>query len=122
MILSRFSRKTAFLLLLGCASCSVATSSTTADEAANVSSGIHPNIVGFRPMRLGGGGYVVDLDTSRDGKTVVARTDVHGAYRWDRQANAWQQLVTAQSMSTEDHLVGTGNAIGVYAIRVAPTD
>jgi photosystem II stability/assembly factor-like uncharacterized protein len=85
-------------------------------------SGVDPDTPGFRPIRIGGGGYVADLDASLDGSTIVARSDVHGAYIWSDGERSWKQLVTAASFPPGDRYLGTGNAVGVYAVRVAPSD
>ena len=117
------SRLLSTLFVLTCIGCSAA--SSTADTpsvqqlAAAAAAAEAP---GFRPLRLGGGGYVVDLDFSRDGRTRVARTDVHGAYIWDEPAKEWRQLITATSLPVGDPLIRAGSGIGVYAIRVAPSD
>jgi hypothetical protein len=71
-------------------------------------------------MNIGGGGFVVDVASSPDGKTLLARTDVYGAYIWEGQAARWIQLVTASSLPADDPLLLTGGGIGVYAVGVAP--
>ena len=102
---------------LGCSAANSAGDSPSALQAAAAA-----NAPGFRPLRLGGGGFAVDLDFSRDGRTRIVRTDVHGAYLWDERAAEWKQLINAVSLPAGDPLVRGGSAIGVYAIRVAPSD
>ena len=68
----------------------------------------------WRPVAIGGGGWVTGMDIAPDG-TMVARTDTYGAYLWT--GSSWQQLVTAASMPN-----GTASAHGVYEIRVAASD
>ena len=100
-------------------------SCTAADsprESAPQNAVAQSNERGFQPLRLGGGGFVVDLDFSPDGRTRIVRTDVHGAYIWNGDASEWKQLVTAGSLPPGDPLIRGGTGIGVYAIRVAPSD
>lgn len=111
------------LFVLVCISCSAASSTAEAPTAQQIAAATAAaDVPGFRPVRLGGGGFVVDLDFSRDGRTRIARTDVHGAYIWEETAAEWSQLVTATSLPAGDPLVRAGGGIGVYAIRVAPSD
>ena len=72
----------------------------------------------WRPLRIGGGGYITSLDIAPDGSTRVIRTDTYGAYLWDAAKSEWRQLVTASSMPAP-HLEADYNT-GVYEIRVAP--
>lgn len=75
----------------------------------------------WRPVRIGGGGFITGLDFDATGKTMVARADVHGAYIWDAAADEWRQLVSAASMP-EQFRVQRGVNQGVYEITVAPGD
>ncbi|WP_223806609.1 sialidase family protein [Novosphingobium sp. LASN5T] len=75
----------------------------------------------WRPVAIGGGGFITGLSADDAGKTWVARTDVYGAYRWDAAADRWVQLVSARSMPQEN-VVQAGAAAGVYEIVVAPGD
>src|SRR5690349_13389665 len=100
----------AALTLPLCAACSAAGSAAQTNED---STGINPDEPGFRPIRIGGGGFVVDLDASPDGQTLLARTDVHGAYIWDEQLKSWRQLITPTSLPAGDPLIKGGTAIGV---------
>lgn len=54
----------------------------------------------WRPLLLGGGGWVVGLDISNDGQ-IIARTDTYGAYLYDKAANLWSQLVTIDRLPRE---------------------
>lgn len=111
------------LFILSCIACSAASSTAESPSAAQIAAAeAAAAIPGFRPLRLGGGGFVVDLDFSPDGRTRLVRTDVHGAYIWDEPSREWKQLVNASSMPADDPYVGKGSGIGVYAIRVAPSD
>lgn len=111
------------LFILSSFACSAASSTADAPSAQQMAAAeAAADAPGFRPLRLGGGGYVVDLDFSRDGRTRIARTDVHGAYIWDERANEWKQLITATSLPAGDRLLRSGSGAGVYAIRVAPND
>lgn len=113
-------RLLSYFFVLLCMACSVANS--TGDGPSPQQAAAAANVPGFRPLRLGGGGFAVDLDFSRDGRTRIVRTDVHGAYLWDERADEWKQLITAASLPAADPLVRGGSGVGVYAIRVAPSD
>lgn len=75
----------------------------------------------WRPVAIGGGGFVTGIAADDQGNTRVIRTDVHGAYRWDAKADRWEQLVTAASMP-EAARVQNGMNEGAYEIAVAPGD
>src|SRR5215211_185007 len=76
----------------------------------------------FGRMKLGGGGYVTDIDVSPDGTTRVIKTDVFGCYIWDDVTAQWEQLVTKKSMPMAERLAASfGSGFGCYAIRVAPS-
>lgn len=76
----------------------------------------------FKRMRIGGGGFVTDIDISPDGETRLIRTDVYGCYIWsvdqDPQGQ-WSQLVTKSSML--DGIPRFGESIGCYDVRCAPS-
>jgi hypothetical protein len=76
---------------------------------------------GWRPVAIGGGGFITGLAFSRDGSVMLARTDVHGAYRWDKGRDRWVPLITAASMPDTDRFTDAANA-GVYEVAVAPSD
>ena len=69
------------------------------------------------PLRIGAGGYLTGIDIAPD-DTMVVRTDTYGAYIWN--GSEWQPLVTSLSMPAAH--VDTGNAEGVYEIRIAPSN
>ncbi|WP_407668231.1 WD40/YVTN/BNR-like repeat-containing protein, partial [Novosphingobium rosa] len=71
-------------------------------------------------VAIGGGGFITGLGFDASGSTMVARTDVYGAYVWSPQADRWVQLMTAPSMPAFDRVQGT-QASGVYEIAVAPS-
>src|SRR5690349_12901004 len=68
----------------------------------------------WKPVNIGGGGWVVGLDIAPDG-TMVAKTDTYGAYIWN--GSLWQQLATAQSMPSDLFYSSP-----VYEIRIAPSN
>lgn len=72
-------------------------------------------LVVWRPLAIGAGGFIQGIDIARDG-TKVVRTDVFGAYIWNRTSNRWIQLVTAKSGR-----VALAGASGVWEIRIAPS-
>lgn len=73
----------------------------------------------WRPVAIGGGGFITGIDMDRQGVTLVARTDVHGAYIWRRDLDRWAQLVTSASMPAM-FLTQDGASEGVFEIAVAP--
>lgn len=75
----------------------------------------------WRPVAIGGGGYMVGMSSDRRGRTFVARTDVHGAYIWRPELDRWVQLVTAAAMPPEFRKPA-GATGGVFSIAVAPGD
>jgi photosystem II stability/assembly factor-like uncharacterized protein len=75
----------------------------------------------WRPVAIGGGGFITGYATDARGVTRVIRTDVYGAYVWRPASNRWVQLVTAASMPADERAPMRLNE-GVYAIAVAPSD
>ena len=57
----------------------------------------------WRPVAIGGGGFITGYSADARGLTRTVRTDVYGAYLWQPEANRWLQLVTTASMPSEDH-------------------
>lgn len=74
----------------------------------------------WRRVAIGGGGMITGLSSDASGQTLVARTDVYGAYMWDGEANRWSQMVTAAGMPERDR-VQNGLAAGAYEVAVAPS-
>jgi photosystem II stability/assembly factor-like uncharacterized protein len=75
------------------------------------------NLLTFRPLKIGGGGWMTGHDQHSDG-TLVCRTDVYGCYRWT--GTAWTQLVTTSSMPAGD--VHPDYQEGCYEIAIAPSN
>ncbi len=75
----------------------------------------------WRPVAIGGGGFITGLSADATGRTFVARADVYGAYIWRADLDRWEQLVTAWSMP-EFARDQNGMNEGVYEIAVAPSD
>jgi photosystem II stability/assembly factor-like uncharacterized protein len=73
----------------------------------------------WRPVKIGGGGYLTGMDLSPDGRTRCVRTDTYGAYCWDDAQARWTQIVTARSLPASDVAPGIGE--GVYELRIAPS-
>ncbi len=75
---------------------------------------------GWRPVAIGGGGFITGQAIDPHGKTHVARTDVAGAYLWNADRDQWMQLATAATLPAperdSDWVWG-----GVYEIAVAPS-
>jgi photosystem II stability/assembly factor-like uncharacterized protein len=88
----------------------------TAGQAADLS-----NDYEWKPMKIGGGGYVVGMSINpAEPNLMYARADVSGAYRWIPATNSWKQLVTSSSMPAE--YVGYAKYTGVDSIVGAPSD
>lgn len=75
----------------------------------------------WRPVAIGGGGFVTGIDMDGRGVTRVARTDVHGAYIWRDDLDQWVQLLTSASLP-EAFRVQNGANEGVFEVTVAPGD
>lgn len=75
----------------------------------------------WKPMKIGGGGWVTGLDISPTEKDLVyARTDVSGAYRWNAATASWMQLVAPASLPAG--VLSYGNYGGVDSLVGAPGD
>jgi photosystem II stability/assembly factor-like uncharacterized protein len=75
----------------------------------------------WKPLKIGGGGYVTGLDISPSEKDLVyVRTDVSGAYRWNAVTSSWKQVVTTASMPAG--VLSYGNYGGVDSLVSAPKD
>ncbi|WP_342359342.1 hypothetical protein [Terrarubrum flagellatum] len=74
----------------------------------------------WRPVAIGGGGFITGYDSDPTGATRVIRTDVYGAYLWLAREDRWAQLVTSSTMPEADQ-IQNGAAEGVYEIVVAPS-
>ena len=70
----------------------------------------------WRTMAVGGGGWVTGLSTS-DGGALYARTDVGGAYRWDRDGSRWVQMIVEGGVPDPDF-----SDYVVEALATAPSD
>jgi len=75
----------------------------------------------WRPVAIGGGGFVTGSSTDRGGRSRVVRTDVYGAYLWREDKSRWVQLVSAATMPEADRRPMVLNQ-GVYEVAVAPSD
>ena len=73
----------------------------------------------WKPMKIGGGGWVTGLDLSPSQKDVrYVRTDVSGAYRWEPATSSWKQIVTERGMPAGEAAYGTYG--GVDSLAGAP--
>lgn len=81
----------------------------------NIRCGRRPT--GWHQILIGGGGFLVGTDLASDG-FAVARTDTYGAWARDFGASSWRQLVTSTSIPNPVH----NWAVGVYEIRIAPSN
>ena len=73
----------------------------------------------WKPVRIGGGGYVTGLDAADDG-TLVARVDVYGAYLLEPRSLMWRQLLTTESLPVDWRVPKMGK--GVQEVAIAPSD
>lgn len=70
----------------------------------------------FANVRIGGGGYVTGLACQPQVPGLCyARTDVGGAYRWDRAARRWQPLTDWIGANDE-------NLLGIDSLALDPAD
>ncbi|PAW76233.1 MAG: sialidase [Verrucomicrobia bacterium Tous-C9LFEB] len=75
----------------------------------------------WKPLKIGGGGWVVGMDISPTEKNLIyVRTDVSGAYRWNAATSSWKRIVTAESMPPDS--VEYGKYAGVDSLVSAPKD
>lgn len=80
--------------------------------------GCEPTGPTWKPVKTTGGGYVTGLSAAPTGGTIVARTDVGGAYRWDDAAARWKPLLDALPAS-----FGLGDdGYSVDSLTVDPSD
>lgn len=63
--------------------------------------GVLKGLATFKPMPLGAGGYVTDIQIANDG-AMVCQTDVHGGYLKPAGATKWVQLYNATSFPGSD--------------------
>jgi photosystem II stability/assembly factor-like uncharacterized protein len=75
----------------------------------------------WKPVAIGGGGFITGYDADNSGTTRVARADVYGAYIWLGDQSRWAQLVTSNTMP-DDMRIQDGANEGVYEVVVAPSD
>ncbi len=83
----------------------------------------------FKPIKIGGGGWVTGMAIHPYSANVVyCRTDVGGAYRWNNSTRSWKQLITASSMPAALMNLNEGNpgvirkqAYNVESIGLAPS-
>ena len=76
---------------------------------------------GWRPLRIGAGGWVTGIDVALDG-TRVARCDTFGAYIWNSASSEWMPLLTTTSMPSGEWGPTKPGAGGIYEVAVAPSD
>ena len=61
-----------------------------------------PVIYTWEQRPVGGGGWVKGIEVHVSGAVEIARTDVGGAYRYDRATNRWEQMVLADGVADRD--------------------
>jgi photosystem II stability/assembly factor-like uncharacterized protein len=75
----------------------------------------------WKPVMVGGGGFITRQDFDNSGSVHIIRTDVYGAYLWSREQDRWLQLVTSDNIPRNDRKPGRFNQ-GAFEIAVAPND
>ena len=72
----------------------------------------------WQPLRIGGGGFVTGIVAHpSEPNTLIAKTDVGGAYRWNASTAVWEQLLLENRMPnplTADY--------AVESVAIAPSD
>lgn len=74
----------------------------------------------WKPVAVGGGGFIISYSADPTGATRLIKTDVYGAYIWNASKDRWVQLVTTASMPADARTAETLNK-GVYDVTVAPS-
>ncbi len=72
----------------------------------------------WQPLRIGGGGFVTGIvahPTEPD--TLVAKTDVGGAYLWNAESAVWEQLLIETAVPNPQQ-----NDYAVESVAIAPSD
>jgi photosystem II stability/assembly factor-like uncharacterized protein len=85
-------------------------------SAFGVGPSAHGAMAGWKPLKIGAGGFVSGINIAPDG-TKVIRTDTYGAYVWVE--SGWKQLLTTSSMPASDASLAVAG--GVYEIAIAPS-
>jgi photosystem II stability/assembly factor-like uncharacterized protein len=75
----------------------------------------------WKPVAIGGGGFITGYAADRSGATRVIRSDVYGAYLWSNEDDRWKQLIVASAMPP-DWRGQRRLSEGVFEIAVAPGD
>lgn len=75
----------------------------------------------WKPVAIGGGGFITGLSADLSGMTRVARADVYGAYLWLPNEDRWAQMVTTSNMPADLQVQNAAND-GVFEVVVAPSD
>ena len=75
----------------------------------------------WKPVAVGGGGFIISYAADPTGVTRLIKTDVYGAYLWNATKDRWVQLVTTASMPVAARTPETLNK-GVYDVTMAPSN
>jgi hypothetical protein len=83
-------------------------------------------LVEWRPVVVGGGGFLLNVEISQDGATILTNGDVDGLYRFDDATETWDCLSTVNSgalIYTGSRYPGlTRNSLGHSGPAIAPSN
>ena len=76
----------------------------------------------FRHIKIGSGGFMMNLSQSNDGLSLFCGGDVYGAYKYNFTSAKWEQLYTTARLPAILHGPDTNITGGCLGVVVAPTD
>ncbi len=74
----------------------------------------------WETLKTGAGGWITGMHIHPSGEPIIAKSDVGGAYKYNSSTNAWEQLVTSNSIPSSD--VDWQRFEGVTSIVSAPSN
>lgn len=111
----------ASLTLFGCgADLTTGTTATAAPVVTPTAPVPVPGTFGWKPLRVGAGGYVTGIDIAPDG-TKVVRADSAGAFIWSDAISEWVPLLTYATMPKGEWGFEASPITAVYEVAIAPS-